>query len=288
MNENSLSNENIEWDSVIGQQKKRLNFNFGEIWKYRDLMTLFVKRDIVTVYKQTILGPLWFVIQPLLTTLMYLLVFTNIAGIKTGAVPPILFYMLGITLWNYFSETLNITSKTFIDNASVFGKVYFPRVVLPISKSISGFVKFLIQFSLFLVIWLYYVFIEKSIAPNIYMLLAPLFLFAIVVMGFSFGILISSLTTKYRDLMFLVSFGVQLVMYATPVIIPLSGVHGKKRIIFLLNPLTSLFEGFKSGFLGSGLVEWKWIGYSVGFTVILLFVGIASFNKIEKKFIDTV
>lgn len=286
---NSISGDkDIQWDIVIGAESKGVNFGLKDIYRYRDLMVMFVKRDIVTVYKQTILGPLWFVVQPLLTTFMYLLVFTNIAGIKTGAVPPILFYMLGITLWNYFSETLNITSKTFIDNANVFGKVYFPRVILPVSKAVSGFVKFLIQFALFIIIWLYYALIEKSITPNVYVLLAPLFLFVIIVMGFSFGILISSLTTKYRDLMFLVSFGVQLVMYATPVIIPLSGVQGKKRFIFLLNPLTSLFEGFKAGFLGNGILEWKWIGYSVVFTVVLLFIGIASFNKIEKKFIDTV
>ena len=285
--ETSATDDN-KWDIVISADNSNLSLGLKEIVRYRDLFVMFVKKDIVTVYKQTILGPIWFVIQPLLTTLMYWVIFNNIAGIKTGNIPPILFYMIGITIWGYFSETLNITSKTFTDNASIFGKVYFPRVILPLSKALSGLIKFLIQFGLFVVVWLYYIFIDKKVSPNAYMLLAPVFLFLIILLSFSLGILISSMTTKYRDLIFLVTFGVSLVMYVTPVIIPLSQVHGKKKLIFLLNPLTSLFEGFKYGFLGQGEIYWNWIGYSVAFTMVLLIMGIISFNKIEKRFIDTV
>ena len=288
MTDNTKSNDTDIWDIKITSGSKQLDLHLGELWRYRDLLTMFVKKDIITVYKQTILGPIWFVIQPMLTSLMFLLIFSNIAGISTGVVPPILFYLVGTTLWAYFSDTLNVTSKTFTDNASVFGKVYFPRIILPLAKVVSGLVKFLIQFSLFIVVWLYYVFIDKRITPNWYMALVPVWLFVIVVLSFSFGIIITSLTTKYRDLVFLVGFGVQLAMYMTPVIIPLSEVHGRKRELFLLNPLTSLFEAFKYGFFGSGSFDPRWLLYSVVFTVISLSIGIVIFNRVEKKFIDTV
>ncbi len=233
------SQDHKQWDIVIAPGRGYLDFNIKELWRYRDLLLMFVKKDIITVYKQTILGPIWFVVQPILTSLMFLLVFNGIAKISTGAVPAILFYLLGNVLWSYFSETLSTTSRTFTDNASVFGKVYFPRLVLPLSKTVSGLVKFLIQFGLFAVFLLYYVFIEKSVTPNWYMLLAPVWLMVIVLMSLGFGIIITSLTTKYRDLTFLISFGIQLAMFITPVIIPLSEVQGQKRIFFLINPLTS-------------------------------------------------
>jgi lipopolysaccharide transport system permease protein len=275
-------------DIEITSGKGDLAPNVKELWRYRDLLWMFVKKDIITVYKQTILGPIWFVLQPLLTSLMFLLVFSTIAKIPTGAVPPMLFYLIGTTLWNYFSETLNITSKTFIENASIFGKVYFPRIILPVSKIISGLVKFLIQFALFAVVWLYFVFVQKTIVPNWYILLAPVWLLFIVLLSLGIGIVISSLTTKYRDLLFLIGFAVQLAMYITPVIIPLSEVTGRKRIFFLLNPLTSLFEAFKYGFFGNGFFDLPWLGYSVLITFIVLAFGLVIFNRVEKRFIDTV
>ena len=288
MNEKTVGNDTGSWDTIITSGRGGLNFNFKELWRYRDLLTMFVKKDIITVYKQTILGPIWFVVQPLLTSLMFLLIFSNIAKISTGAVPPILFYLIGTTLWNYFSDTLNTTSKTFTENASIFGKVYFPRIILPLSKVVSGLVKFLIQFSLFVVILLYYVFINKQVTPNWYILLAPIWLFIIVLISFGFGIIITSLTTKYRDLIFLISFGVQLAMYITPVIIPLSQVQGNKKIFFLLNPLTSLFEAIKYGLLGQGEFDLTWLLYSTVFAVGLLGFGMVIFSKVEKRFIDTV
>jgi lipopolysaccharide transport system permease protein len=283
----TMSKDN-KWDIHITSGGSYLDIDLKELWRYRDLLMMFVKKDIITVYKQTILGPVWFVVQPLLTSLMFLLVFNSIAKISTGSVPPVLFYLIGTTLWNYFADTLNVTSKTFTENASIFGKVYFPRIILPLSKVVSGLVKFLIQFGLFAAIWLYYVFVDKTIMPNWYVLLAPVWLAIIVLLGLGLGIIITSLTTKYRDLVFLVGFGVQLAMYATPVIIPLSEVHGKKRIFFLLNPLTSLFEAFKYGFLGKGSFDTNWLLYSIGFTAVTLILGFLIFNKVEKRFIDTV
>ena len=288
MTETTKSNDNDTWDIKITSGSGYLDFRINELWHYRDLLRMFVKKDIITVYKQTILGPIWFIAQPLLTSLMFFVVFTNIANISTGPVPALLFYLIGTTLWSYFSDTLNMTSRTFTENSSIFGKVYFPRIILPISKVMSGLVKFLIQFGLFFVVWLYYVFVEKRITPNWYILLTPIWLFVIVVLSFCFGIIITSLTTKYRDLVFLIGFGVQLAMYITPVIIPLSGVHGKKKLFFLLNPLTSLFEAFKFGFFGQGSFDVKWIIYSVVFTIVLLAIGIFTFNRVEKRFIDTV
>lgn len=286
MADHTLSDD--KWDINISSGRGYLSVNFKELWHYRDLLMMFVKKDIITVYKQTILGPIWFVMQPVFTTLMFVLIFSGIAKIGTGGIPPVLFYMAGTTLWAYFSDTLNITSRTFTDNSSIFGKVYFPRIVVPLSKAVSGLIKFLIQFGLFVVIWLYYVFITKSIMPNWFILLTPVWLFFIVLLSFGFGILITSLTTKYRDLTFLIGFGVQLAMYATPVIYPLSQVQGKKRIFVLLNPLTSLFEAFKYGFLGQGSLDIKWLLYSIGFTIVLLITGIIMFNKVEQRFIDTV
>jgi lipopolysaccharide transport system permease protein len=287
MPDSTVTNE--QWDTVIGPSRGVLDFNIKELWHYRDLLRMFVKKDIITVYKQTILGPVWFVIQPVLTSLMFYFIFNKIANIKTGEVPAILFYLLGNVLWAYFSETLNTTSRTFTDNATIFGKVYFPRLILPLSKIASGLVKFLIQFGLFALFLLYYIFIDRQVMPNWYILLTPVWLSFIVLMSLGFGIVITSLTTKYRDLTFLITFGVQLAMYITPVIIPLSGVTGRKRIFFQLNPLTSLFEAFKYGFFGKGtFVSIPWLLYSIGFTVVLLFAGIILFNRVEKKFIDTV
>ncbi len=282
------SNDTDKWDINITSGSGYLDFHFDELWHYRDLLIMFVKKDIITVYKQTILGPIWFVVQPLLTSIMFFVIFSRVAHISTGAVPAVLFYLIGTTLWGYFSDTMNVTSKTFTDNATVFGKVYFPRIILPLSKVVSGLVKFLIQFSLFAAVWLYYVFVSKQVTPNWYVLLAPVWLCFVVLLSFGFGIIITSLTTKYRDLIFLVGFGVQLAMYVTPVIIPLSEIQGKKKLLFLLNPLTSLFEAFKYGFFGQGVFDIKWLTYSVVFTLVTITLGFIIFNKVEKRFIDTV
>jgi lipopolysaccharide transport system permease protein len=250
---------------------------------------MFVKKDIITVYKQTILGPAWFVIQPILTSLMFFVVFRGIANISTDGVSPILFYLSSLTMWNYFSDTLNVTSKTFTDNANIFGKVYFPRLILPLSKVVSGLVKFLIQFIFFLLVWLYFFFVKHSVAMNVYVVLVPFLLVIMALMSLGFGLLITSMTTKYRDLTFLITFGVQLLMYATPVIYPLSAIHNTTLLLCVkLNPLTSLFETFKYAFFGKGVLSFGMLGYSLGFTAVLLFVGIILFNRVEKKFIDTV
>jgi len=278
-----------KWDINITANRSSVDLNLKELWRYRDLLAMFVKKDIITVYKQTILGPIWFIIQPIFTTLTFVIVFGNFAKIGTDGVPNILFYLGSVTMWNYFSETLNITSKTFTDNASIFGKVYFPRLILPLSKIISGIIKFFIQFALFLLVWLYYFLVKKSIAPNAYILLFPAVLIIMAALSLGFGLFITSLTTKYRDLTFLISFGVQLLMYATPVIYPLSQTPQRYHTILLLNPLTSLFETFKYAFFGKGgFFSLPWLLYSIIFTTVLFISGIVVFNKVERRFIDTV
>lgn len=286
MADSTVSSE--KWDITITSSRGYLDLNLKELWQYRDLLMMFVKKDIITVYKQTILGPIWFVIQPILTSLMYVLVFYYIAKISTNGIPPILFYLGSVTMWNYFSETLNITSKTFTDNANIFGKVYFPRLVLPLSKIISGLIKFLIQFGFFLLVWVYFFALKKAVEPNVYIWLTPLLLGIMALLSLGFGLIVTSLTTKYRDLTFLIAFGVQLLMYATPVIYPLSSISPRHQVWLWINPLTSLFETFKYGFLGSGTFSLQWLLYSAGFAVVLLFAGIILFNRVEKRFIDTV
>lgn len=283
-----LSSKQEHWDIEISSKKGYLDIDLKEIWRYRDLLIMFVKKDIITVYKQTILGPIWFLIQPVFTTIVYVIIFGRVANIKTGTVPPILFYLGSVSLWNYFSETLGITSKTFSDNATIFGKVYFPRILLPLSRVASGMVKLFLQLGLFVIAWIYYLFTNDNVHPNIYLLLLPGLLLLIAILSLGFGIFITSLTTKYRDLSFLVSFGVQLLMYATPVIYPISTVPADKQVWLWLNPLTSIFEAFKYGFLGEGVLSFYWLGYSIAFTIILFTIGLLTFNVVEKKFIDTV
>jgi lipopolysaccharide transport system permease protein len=278
------------WDIKITATRKNLDINLYELWRYRDLLTMFVKKDIITVYQQTILGPIWFVLQPVLTALIFVVVFGQVAKISTGSTPPILFYLGSLTLWNYFSETFKVTSKTFSENANVFGKVYFPRLILPLSKVISGIVKLLIQFALFFIVWAYYLFVKHAIHPNWHMIYFPVLLAIFALMSLGFGILITSMTTKYRDLNFLIAFGIQLLMYVTPVIYPLSIASKSKQFWLWLNPLTSLFEAFKYAFLGpnGGILSYFWLTYTLIWTLVVLFVGIIIFNKVEKKFIDTV
>ena len=278
------------WTTEIRPKDKLLSVDFKEIWQYRDLMMLFVKRNIITQYKQTILGPLWYVIQPLMTTVMYMVVFGGIAKISTDGLPQPLFYLAGISFWQYFSDCLTKTSNTFVTNASIFGKVYFPRLVTPLSDVISNLVRFGIQFALFLIVYFYYlIFTDATIQPNLYALLLPVLVAMLAGLALGFGILFSSMTTKYRDLQLLLSFFVSLWMYATPVIYPLSTITNEElRLIMQLNPLTGIVEFFKYGMLGVGNHDWWMLGYSLGFMVVLLAVGIVVFNKVQKSFMDTV
>lgn len=277
-----------EWTMILRPKKSLLDVNLHELWQYRDLIMLFVRRDFVSKYKQTILGPLWFIIQPLLTTIMFTIVFGNIAGISTSGIPKVLFYMSGIVGWTYFSTCLNDTSQTFIKNASIFGKVYFPRLALPISIVISNLVSFVIQF-LFLCLFLIYFMLKGAgVAPNIHVLWLPFLVLLMAGLGLGFGIIISSLTTKYRDLTHLVTFGVTLWMYATPIIYPLSEIPEKYRILVVANPMTAVVETFKTALLGVGEMNYLNLLYSFGFTIVLLALGIIIFNKVEKTFMDTV
>ncbi len=278
------------WSLVIRPRQSLLSVDFRELWRYRDLFVMFVRRDIVTMYKQTVLGPLWFFIQPVMTTVMYMVVFGGIAKIPTDGVPQPLFYLAGICMWQYFADCLNKTSHTFIANANVFGKVYFPRLVVPLSHVFSNLVKFLIQFGLFILVYIYFaVFTQAQVRPNVYVCLVPVLVMLLAGLSLGFGILFSSMTTKYRDLTFLLSFVVQLWMYATPVIYPLSTISSPKlRTIMSLNPLTGVFEAFKYGMLGAGAFSWASLAYSAGFTVVLLAIGIVIFNKVQRSFIDTV
>ena len=279
-----------EWTTVIKPKDSLLNVDLREIWRYRDLMMLFVKRNIITQYKQTVLGPLWFLIQPLMTTVMYMVVFGGIAKISTDGMPQPLFYLAGICFWQYFSDCLTKTSNTFVNNAGIFGKVYFPRLVTPLSDVISNLVRFGIQFALFLCVYAYYlIFSDAPIHPNLYMLLFPVLVMMLAGLALGFGILFSSMTTKYRDLQLLLSFFVSLWMYATPVIYPLSTITNEKILLVMkLNPLTGVIEFFKYGFLGVGCHDWWMLGYSFGFMVVLLAIGIIVFNKVQRSFMDTV
>lgn len=283
-----LNHKQDHWTEVIRPQTSLLDLNLREVWHYRDLLLLLVKRDFVAVYKQTILGPLWFFVQPLLTTAMFVLVFDRMAGIKTDDIPSPLFYLTGITLWNYFAETLNKTATVFKDNASIFGKVYFPRLIMPLSIVVSNLVRLGIQFALFICIWGFYLMKGENVQPNIFMMLLPLHIFMLAGLGLGFGLVISAMTNKYKDLIFLLTFAVQLAMYATPVIYPLSTLSEKYRWIVELNPMTSIVESFRYGFLGSGSLSWPGLLYSFVFTLVMIALGTIIFNKVEKSFMDTV
>lgn len=283
-----MRNETEEWDLIIQPKNRWYDLRLKEIWDYRDLLFLFVKRDFISVYKQTILGPIWLFIQPILTTLIFVVIFTNVAKIGTDNIPPVLFYLSGITLWTYFADCLTKTSTTFKSNASIFGKVYFPRLIIPLSILISNLIKLGIQFLLFLVMWVYFMVTTDLIHPTIYLLLLPVLIIIIAGLGLGFGILISALTTRYRDLIFLVGFGVQLMMYASAVVYPLSGVPERYKKLLLLNPVTSIIETFRYSFTGTGFFSWEYLLYSFAFMAGLLSIGVVIFNKVEKSFMDTV
>lgn len=288
-------NEEQNWTTVIKPKNKLLEFNFKEIWQYRDLFFLFVKRDVITQYKQTILGPLWFLIQPSLTVIMYMVVFGGIAGIPTDGAPQPLFYLAGICMWQYFADCLNKTAGTFLSNAGIFGKVYFPRMISPLSVTVSNLVRFGIQFLLFVVVYLYFIWtgLPVNVHPNLYALLFPLLVLMLAGLALGFGILISSMTTKYRDLQILFTFIVQLWMYGTPIVYPLSKVsemgYGKIYALICLNPVTPIIETFKYGFLNIGtFIGWGWFAYSFAFVVVLILLGMIVFNRVQKSFMDTV
>ena len=276
------------YTTEIKPKNKLFEVDFKEIWQYRDLFSMFVKRDIITQYKQTILGPAWFFIQPALTTIMYMVVFGGIAGISTDSLPQPMFYLAGIVVWQYFSDCLNKTSTTFTTNQNIFGKVYFPRIIVPLATVASNLVRMGIQFLLFVAVYVYYIFMGVSVAPNIYILLLPLLIIMLAGLSLGFGIIISSMTTKYRDLTILFTFIVQLWMYATPVIYPLSTMSADKQWIMALNPVTAIIEAFKYGTMGVGTFSWGMLGYSFGFMMVLLGIGIVVFNKVQRSFMDTV
>ena len=249
---------------------------------------LFVRRDFVSNYKQTILGPLWFFIQPLLTTLIFYIIFGRVAKLGTDGIPPFIFYLAGNTVWGYFSQSLTAVSTVFTTNAAMFSKVYFPRLTMPLSIVISNLVRFGIQFALFLVVWIYYLFSSSAIHPNGYLLLTPMLVVLMGLLSLGLGMIFSALTTKYRDLAMLLTFGVQLALYATPVIYPLSKVPAKWLWLILANPMSAITETFRVGFLGSGTFEWLYLGYSTLATLVILVIGTIVFNKVEKSFTDTV
>ncbi|MDR2086562.1 MAG: ABC transporter permease [Dysgonamonadaceae bacterium] len=280
--------ETEKWTMVIKPKTGLFDIDFKELIRYRDLWQMFVKRDIVTQYKQTILGPLWFFVNPALTTIMYMVVFGKIAKIPTDGLPQPLFYLSGICLWNYFSTCLLKTSATFRDNEGIFGKVYFPRLVMPLSTVTSSLYTLGIQLILFLLIYAYYIITGVSVAPNIYILLTPFLIVILAGISLGFGIITSSLTTKYRDLSILFSFIVQLWMYATPIIYPLSMMSPNKQWIAALNPVTSIIETFRYATLGTGTFDRMQLGYSFVFMCIVLGLGIVVFNKVQRSFMDTV
>ena len=286
-----------KWDIEIKPKDKLLSVDFKELWRYRDLCSLFIKRNIITQYKQTILGPAWYVVQPALTVIMYMIVFGGIAGIPTDGVPRPLFYLAGTCLWQYFADCITKTSNTFVDNASIFGKVYFPRIVMPIANVASNLLRFGIQFGFFIIVYIIYYFVDPSCAAHLtwYALLFPLMIMMIAGLALGFGTIISSLTTKYRDLQILFAFLVQLWMYATPIVYPLSQTNSMQWMgipvhkLMCLNPVTPVLETFKYGFLGAGeFVGWRWLIYSFVFMCVLLALGVVIFNKVQKSFMDTV
>ena len=276
------------WDLELKPHSNILDLHLKDVWNYRDLLWLLVRRDFVSFYKQTIFGPLWFFIQPIFTTLIFTVVFSKLARISTEGAPPALFYLSGTVAWNYFADCLTKTSSVFRDNAGIFGKVYFPRLIMPLSIVISNLVKFSVQFLLFLIMLAWYGFRNNNVHPNGYIVLFPLIVILMAMMGLGIGLIVTAMTIKYRDLAFLVAFGVQLVMYSTPVIYPLSVVPDKYKPFIALNPLTAMIETFRHGFIGTGQFYTGPFLYSVASAIVLFIVGLIVFNKVEKNFVDTV
>lgn len=283
-----MKKQQEDWDLVIEPKNHLFDLKLKDVWNYRDLLILLVRRDIVSFYKQTILGPLWFFIQPIFTTIIFVFVFGNLAGISTDSLPKPLFYLAGVITWNYFAECLTKTSTVFKDNATVFGKVYFPRLIMPLSIVTSCLVRFGVQLALFICVIAYYLMKGNQVHMNLYALLLPLLIVLMALLGLGAGMIISAMTTKYRDLSFLVTFGVQLMMYATTVVYPLSAAPAKYRWLIELNPMTPIIETFRYGFLGTGSFSWLSLGISALNIMSITVVGVVTFNKVERNFIDTV
>jgi lipopolysaccharide transport system permease protein len=277
-----------DWTLEITPRRRWLSIDLKALWRYRDLYRMYVRRDLVTEYKQTILGPLWYLIQPLLTTIMYMFVFGGLAGISTDGAPQPLFYMSGVMLWNYFNSAFSVSSNVFTANASVFGKVWFPRLIVPLSGITSNLLKMLIQLGLFVIMYVGYLIAGTPLHINWTILLFPFLILLLAFHAMSMGLIISSLTTKYHDLKYLVSFGMQLFMYATPIIYPLSVASEKYRYLLQLNPLTSIFEAFKYSCLDCGSLSWGWLLYSTIFMLVMLFLSVMVFTRVERNFMDTV
>lgn len=277
-----------KWTTIIKPKTGWFDIDLQELWKYRDLILMFIKRNFSTMYKQTILGPLWILINPLITTLMFTVVFGNIAKIPTDGVPQFLFYMSGNTAWAYFANCLTSTSTTFTSNAGIFGKVYFPRLATPISTVITGLINFVVQFVMLLGFLLYFMHSGSNVQPNAWLLIIPILLVQMALLGLGFGIIISSLTTKYRDLAVLVGFGVQLWMYVTPVVYPVSMLSSKYKTLIMLNPMAPIVETFRFAILGSGKVDIPFLVISALITIVVLVIGVVLFSRVEKTFMDTV
>ncbi len=289
MNKTTSSLQSEEnWTEIISPKKSWFDLRLDELWRYRDLVILFVRRDFVAIYKQTILGPLWHIIQPLMTTIVFTIIFGRIAGISTDGQPQFLFYMCGVTIWNYFAHCLSKTSNVFTSNASIFGKVYFPRLTVPVATVISGLISFGIQMILFLAFYAYFFAQGYTLVPTIWLLGIPFFIFIMAILGLGLGILISSMTTKYKDLTHLVGFGVQLYMYASPVIYPMSALSAEAQFYLAFNPVAPIIEGFRYAFFGTGAFTLEMLLYSTGITLLMFLVGLALFHRVEKTFMDTV
>lgn len=277
-----------EWTTILRPRGRLFDLHLRELWEYRDLVLLFVRRDFVQFYKQTILGPLWFFVQPLITSGVFMVAFSGIAGIPTDGLPPLLFYLAGTIAWSYFSACLTKTSETFIVNAQLFGKVYFPRLAVPVSIVITNMISFGIQLLFFLAVLLYYHVADAAVAPHWQVLLLPLLLLMMAALGLGLGIIVSALTTKYRDLRFVVQFGVPLLMYATPVAYPLSEIPARYVPLLLANPMTAIIEGFRYAFTGAGTFSWPLLGLSAAIIALVLFIGLMLFSRVERTFMDTV
>ena len=284
----SVNNQTEDWSLIIKGHTSLFDLKFNDLWRYRDLLLMFVKRDFVSFYKQTVLGPLWFFIQPIFTTIVFTFVFGNLAGISTDGLPQQLFYLSGITAWNYFSDCLSKTSTVFKDNANIFGKVYFPRLIMPLSIVVSNLVRFGVQLLLLICMMVYFGIQGANFQVTYAIAFFPLLVVLMALLGLGLGLIITAMTTKYRDLTFLVTFGVQLLMYGTTVIYPLSAAPEKYKKIIELNPMTGIIEAFRFAFLGKGEFTFFSIGYSTIFTLVVLFFGIIIFNKTEKNFVDTI
>ena len=284
-----MQKQNKQWDRTITPKDRLLAVDWGEIWRYRDMFLLFVARNFRTAYKQTILGPLWFIITPVLSVIVYVTVFGGIANIPTDGVPPMLFYLLGISVWGYFASCVSATSNSFVSNADIFGKVYFPRIIMPLVAVTTNLLSFAIQLAIFTVLYIYYVATGTELVIHWQIVLFPLFVAMLAFMAVGFGMIFSSMTTKYRDLQIMLAKIISLWVYITPVIYPLSMVSNEKlHLAMSLNPVTPVMEAIKYSLLGQGQFSWLWLGYSALFTLILLIIGLMLFNKVQKSFMDTV